>query len=212
MSSVSGGSIANGLLAANYRQLEERGFTAEALDELIIKPFIGRVSTRSLTTKLLVNMWRALGIRSRTDVLAWALDRWFFSGLLLEELPNQVRWTFNAANVTTGVRFGFETDTLGDYVIGLAPTAGSEIRVAHAVAASAAVPGFFAPYRINSVRFPCQGDGEVKLLDGGVYDNMGLEVVDSLCDPHDRAKDPMGAHDVYRQCHAPEDSIVVIEY
>src|SRR5439155_8923985 len=89
------------------------------------------------------------------------------------------RFVFNAADLTTGVRFGLERDVFGDYVLGRRVTNGSRLRLADAVAASAAFPGAFAPLLLD-YEFPCE-DGRVpKLLDGGAYDNLGLEVVDDL--------------------------------
>ncbi len=179
VSSVSGGSVANGMVATRWAQLREREFTAAAVDELVIAPLVDRVTSASLKSKLIRNVWRAAGRRNRTDVLAWAFDDWWFDKRQLESLDPGCRWIFNAANLTTGVRFGFERDVVGDYVVGLAPTAGSELRVAQAVAASAAVPGAFAPMKIDEVTFPCAGRGVPLLLDGGAYDNSGLEALDS---------------------------------
>ena len=179
VSSVSGGSVANGMLATRWPQLRERGFTGAAVDELVIAPLVERVTTTSLKSKLIRNVWRAVGPRNRTDVLAWAFDDWWFDDTQLESLDPGCRWIFNAANLTTGARFAFERDVVGDYVVGLAPTAGSKLRVAQAVAASAAVPGAFAPMKIDQVTFPCAGRGVPLLLDGGAYDNSGLEALDS---------------------------------
>jgi NTE family protein len=182
VSSVSGGSIAHGLFARDYAKLEGSGFAREMVDELLVSPFVDAISTRSLTSELIRNLWRAFGSPTRTDLLADAFDRWFFDGLLLEQLPTGCRFIFNASSVTTGVRFGFERDVLGDWVMGRAQTAGSGIRVSQAVAASAAVPGAFAPFEVRNVTFPCSGGIVPKLLDGGAYDNMGLEPLDDLAD------------------------------
>lgn len=179
VSSVSGGSVANGMVATQWPELRERNFTAAAVDELVIAPLTKRVTSASLKSKLIRNVWRAAGKRNRTDVLAWAFDDWWFDGADLEALDPGCRWIFNAANLGTGARFGFERDVVGDYVVGLAPTSGSKLRVAQAVAASAAVPGAFAPMKIDQVTFPCAGRGVPLLLDGGAYDNSGLEALDS---------------------------------
>ena len=178
-SSVSGGSVANGMIATRFPQLRDGGFTGAAFDESVIEPLAKRVSARSLKTKLIRNIWRAIGKRNRTDVLAWAFDDWLFDDVELEHLDPGCRWIFNAANLTTGTRFGFERDVVGDYVVGLAPTAGSGLRVAQAVAASAAVPGAFAAMKLDQIEFPCAGRGIPHLLDGGAYDNTGLEALDS---------------------------------
>jgi NTE family protein len=178
LSSVSGGSIANGLIAEAWSQLRAAGYTAQAFDDLVIDPLIERISTRSLKMSLVRGLWRVIGPRTRTDLLARRLDEWFFDGLVLEDLDPEVRWIVNAANLTTGVRFGFERDVLGDYVIGLASTSGTGILLARAIAASAAVPGVFPPLPLTHPSFPC-GIEPPQLVDGGAYDNTGLEAVDS---------------------------------
>ena len=177
-SSVSGGSIANGLLAKQWPELRSRGFTGAAVDEALVDPFVKRISSRSLKMALILKVWQTIGPRTRTEVLAARMDEWFFGGTLLEELDPEVRWVVNAANLMTGVRFAFERDVVGDYVTGLAPTSGTGLRLANAAAASAAVPGSFAPWTVKGIRFPCATQ-EPHLLDGGVYDNTGLEAFDS---------------------------------
>lgn len=178
VSSVSGGSIANGLIARRWPELRASDFEPAALDRLVIDPAVERVSASSLKVALLANVWRTIGKTTRTDVLAGEFEDRFFGDFRLEQLDRQVRFVINAANLVTGVRFTFERDVVGDYVVGLAPTAGTGLRLSQAVAASAAVPGAFAPWRVRGIRFPCATQ-EPLLLDGGVYDNTGLEALDS---------------------------------
>jgi NTE family protein len=178
VSSVSGGSLANAMLATTWPVLRAQAFSNDSVDTAVIGPLRERVVSASLKNELLVNIWRTIGKRNRTDLLAWAFDKWWFDGAELEGLDAQCRWIFNAGNLATGVRFGFERDVVGDYVTGLAPTAGSGLRVAQAVAASAAVPGAFAEMKIDEVTFPCTESGPPLLLDGGTYDNTGLEALD----------------------------------
>jgi NTE family protein len=180
VSSVSGGSLANGLLAAHWRELEQEGFAPDALDRIILEPFVERISNDSLIWKLVANSWRIAGPRTRTHLLADCLEEWFYGERLLEELPSGCRFVFNAANLTTGVRFGFERDVFGDYVLGRRTTAATGLRLADAVAASAAFPGAFAPLVLRDFELPCAQGRVAKLLDGGAYDNMGLEAVDDL--------------------------------
>ena len=178
VSSVSGGSIANGLLARHWAALRLSEFTPGAVDRLVIDPCVERVSRSSLKVALFKNVWRTIGRATRTDVLAQEFEERFFGDLTLEELDPQVRFVINAANLITGVRFTFERDVVGDYVSGLAATSGTGLRVSQAVACSAAVPGAFAPWPVRGISFPC-ADREPLLLDGGAYDNTGLEVLDS---------------------------------
>lgn len=177
LSSVSGGSLANALVARAWDELAAGGFSPAGYDRLVVSRLIDRISTRSLTASLARNLWKTLGPRTRTDLLAQRFDEWFLGGMLLEELSPAVRWVFNAANVTTGVRFGFERNRLGDWVLGTVPSAGTRFPVARAAAASAAVPGAFAPVEID-LPFPCANGRKALLLDGGAYDNLGLEVID----------------------------------
>ncbi|MGW0839021.1 patatin-like phospholipase family protein [Streptomyces sp. NPDC002787] len=177
-SSVSGGSIANGCLATTWPALRDRDFAPQAVDELVIAPVVDQVSSHSLKRALLRDVWRTLGPTTRTDLLAGHLDDWFFDRTELEHLDPQVRWIVNAANQTTGVRFTFERDVYGDYTIGLARTTGTGLRLSRAVSASAAVPGAFPPVVLDASPFPC-GTHRPALLDGGTYDNTGLEAVDS---------------------------------
>ena len=178
-SSVSGGSIANGLLACRWEAIRDAGFGTEAVDRLVLEPAISSISGSSLKNEILLNLWRTVGKLTRTDLLAQALDRRFFHGRTLESLSQGCRFVINAANLVTGVRFSFERDVLGDYVVGLASTSGTGVPVATAVAASAAVPGALAPVRIKGIQFPCGNRGEPLLVDGGSYDNTGMGAFDS---------------------------------
>lgn len=178
LSSVSGGSVANGLIANVWPALRARNFTAAAVDELVIDPFVKRISRRSLKRSLVWGVWRTIGPSTRTDLLARRFDEWFFDGTNLAELDPEVRWIVNASNLVSGARFTFERDVVGDYTIGLTSTAGTGLRLSTAAASSAAVPGAFAPLRLRGLGFPC-ATVEPALLDGGVYDNTGLEAIDS---------------------------------
>ncbi|MDQ4065348.1 MAG: patatin-like phospholipase family protein, partial [Actinomycetota bacterium] len=99
VSSVSGGSLANGLFAHHYEELDGAGFTPESLDDVVIGPFVELISSRSLSRTLLRNVWRAVGPKTRTHLLADTFDGWFFDGRRLEDLSSQCRFIFNAASV-----------------------------------------------------------------------------------------------------------------
>jgi NTE family protein len=181
LSSVSGGSLAHGVFAHHYDALEQEQFSPQALDRLVIEPFIEQISQQSLIWALITNLWKIIGPKTRTNLLADTFDNWFFDGHRLDQLSPNCRFVFNAADLTTGVRFGFERDVFGDYVLGRRTT-DSSLRLADAVAASAAFPGAFAPLVLRQYDFPCSDGRTAKLLDGGAYDNLGLEAVDDLPD------------------------------
>ena len=174
ISSVSGGSLTNALMATHWAN----GRAQPAFDELVLQPVLESITNRSFLADLIRNSWRTAKPGStRTTVLADRLDKWFLDGRLLEDLPAGSWFMFNAANVTEGIRFRFDADVIGDYVNGSIATAGTNIRVSTAVAASAAVPGCFPPLRLRHLEFPCNADTAVDIVDGGVYDNLGLEAI-----------------------------------
>ncbi|HEX2416983.1 MAG TPA: patatin-like phospholipase family protein [Micromonosporaceae bacterium] len=177
-SSVSGGSVANGMFGCGYRRLSDADFRPDAFDEYVLRPVTRLVTERSLSRGMIRQAWKALGGKSRTDLLAGEFDRLLFGGQLLERLPLECRFIINAANTSTAARFGFEAEALGDYVIGEVPTAGTGLSLAQAVAASAAVPGVLAPVVLRGIAFPCQRGRTVRLVDGGTYDNSALEPID----------------------------------
>jgi len=178
-SSVSGGSVAHGLFARHYPELERQAFSPEALDTLVIVPTIEQVSTHSLVWAIVKNFWRILGSKTRTHLLARAFDEWFYGGLLLKDLSPSCRFVFNSSNLTTGVRFALEREVVGDYVLGRVETSTTGLHLANAVACSAAFPGAFAPFVLKGLDFPCANGRVPKLVDGGAYDNLGLEAIDN---------------------------------
>lgn len=173
VSSVSGGSWANGLLALNWNELAERDFTLEAMDDLIVCPFVEKITTKSLGMRMVRNMWKAIGHRTRTDLLADAFDAWFGDGRRLDDLPLGCRFIFNATNLNSGVRFGFERDRIGDHRANYirAP----EMLIAEAVAASAALPGMLAVHHLRTPHNVYRRRDRPRLVDGAVYDNLGVE-------------------------------------
>ena len=184
ISSVSGGSLANAVMATQW----EDGRTQPAFDELVLQPVLESITNSSFLADLVRNSWRAARPGStRTTVLADRLDKRFLDGRFLEDLPAGSWFMFNAANVTEGVRFRFDADVIGDYVNGSIATADTRIRVATAVAASAAVPGYFPPLRLDHLGLPCGSDAPIDVVDGGIYDNLGLEAIQRQ---RDEVEDP----------------------
>lgn len=179
VSSVSGGSIANGLLAQAWGGLRDADFTLAKFDELITEPAIDLICNHSLSGELVRHSWRALlPGTNRTDLLVDRLDHHLFHDTLLEDLPTGCWFEFNACNLTAGTRFRFSRDVVGDYITGSVATAGTEIHLAKAVALSCAVPGAFASVKMREPELPCAPEvGTPELVDGGVYDNLGADAL-----------------------------------
>jgi hypothetical protein len=74
---------------------------------------------------------------------------------LLESLDTDRPFVINTANLITAVRFAFNAEHVAIYV-----------SVSH------------HGRDTEGIGFPCAHRGILRLLDGGVYDNTGLEAID----------------------------------
>ncbi|MFZ5467578.1 MAG: patatin-like phospholipase family protein [Pseudomonadota bacterium] len=182
ISSVSGGSFT----AAYYGLRGERMFgefetaflkrdvEAELKDELLKSSNLSRLTSPSF---------------GRSDILAEHYDRILFHGATLGDLRRNgsPRIVINATRMTRGTPFAFTARQFE--AIGSSPDSFS---VARAVAASSAVPVLFSPIMLRDYRdTSCQGlpppQGEppertsdgcyIHLLDGGLHDNLGLNIL-----------------------------------
>lgn len=187
ISSVSGGSIATGMLAAAWPRLAIRNGAVTNLHAEVIEP-LRRFCRRSIDGPSVI--WgAALPGKSIGDVLADAYDE-LFGGAMLQDLPEKPQFTFNATNLQTGRLVRMMKGRLADYTIGeiLDP----DISLGVAVAASSAFPPVLSPVaiRVDPERWRFRkgafhfGDPaynrRLALTDGGVYDNIGLETVDGF--------------------------------
>lgn len=125
----------------------------------------------------------------RAGILSDLLVRQWGVTLSLADLPENPRWHINTTCIETGKNWRFSRDVMGDWKFGRHYS--PNIKLADAIAASAAVP-----YAIGALHLKLPADGwwqtdpatrqpiqriktaaQVRLWDGGVYENMGLEPV-----------------------------------
>jgi NTE family protein len=113
---------------------------------------------------------------SRTTIFRRAIDDELFRGVRLSDLKdNKPFLIINAAELRTGSAFYFTAKESGSWRLG--KLAATDIKLAHAVTASAAYP-LFLPALDEELLFD-RRDGSrrverITLTDGGVYDNLGL--------------------------------------
>lgn len=188
ISSVSGGSIASGLLAARWSRLKRHGDVFTNLDAEVIQPL--REFCRRSIDKQAVGWGAILPGKSIGDVVADFYDEYLFSGISLQDLPADPQFIFNATNLQTGRLVRLSKAWLREYTIG--QIAFPDIRLAVAVAASSAFPPVLSPVelKLDSERWEdvdgAQHFGNpdftkaLSLTDGGAYDNLGLETVDDF--------------------------------
>jgi NTE family protein len=200
ISSVSGGSITNGLLASAWRSLTPDASGTFTNFRAAFEDPVRHFCAEDLRTGPLLlqrldpRNWAFLGgdDHSATDFLAQAYRDRLVRDLRLRDLaatrdaggPNFV---FDASNLQTGVNFTFSAGGVGDWKIGHAPA--PEILVADAIAASSAFPIAFPPLILKFEPGAFTGGAlagdprhrdlarRVVLTDGGVYDNLGLEPI-----------------------------------
>ncbi len=181
ITAVSGGSILAAHLAATLRPWPAPGDVIGDWNTRVVAPF-RRLAARNIRTpailrRLLPWNW----FRSSTGVRALAkIYERVVSGLPLVDLPARPRVILCSTDMEFGVNWEFRRDTSGDYRVGYALTPPTW-PIARAVAASSAFPPVFNPLPVDLPPEAFQGGRQrptdLRLTDGGVYDNLGLEPV-----------------------------------
>lgn len=197
LSTISGGSV----IGAYYAYTPTKSFAEFEAD---IRAFLGRGFQRSIAIELVKpwNLLRSLAnfaatqmaesfalltgketgiVRafSRTDLFRHVLNRDVYGGADLRSARrNGLQVVIGACELRYGTAFRFGNDTSGDWRRGC--IIGNDLDVAFAVAASAAYP-IFLPALDRAWTFSKDGietRHRVCLTDGGVYDNLGIQVLE----------------------------------
>jgi NTE family protein len=187
ITSVSGGSIMAACLADFVlRKPQQQGGTFTGFETLATK-------VRDLTH---YNLRRSILLKhlepqnwghSLAELVAKELrDR--VTDKSLTALPTSPQFVFCATDVAFGVNWIYARNRAGDFQAGYSTTGLDKVDIAHAAAASACFPPIFEP--ISTLVDPADlknGEAQgpeadrcrkvIRLSDGGVYDNMGLEPV-----------------------------------
>jgi NTE family protein len=187
ISSVSGGSIAAGLLAASWHELL---FNVNGVATNFDDAYLAKLLAFANRT---VDFWSiGYGVAAPWTTAANEAIK-SYRGLLgpdanLNTIPDRPRFIFCASNLTTGSLFRFQKRYIADYRLG--QHFNPDLDLAVAVAASAAFPPFLSPLRLDLRRFKFEMrpvDGvtlappdplllrRAVLTDGGVYDNHGVQ-------------------------------------
>jgi NTE family protein len=185
VSSVSGGSLAAGILAAGWADLAfgPDGYTTrfhDAVSEPLLRLARKHVDIRAILLGFVPFVHAA-------NVAAQSYDRSVFNRKTLQDLPDRPRFVFTSTSLQTGVLWRFSREYAADWRVGQWDD--PDLRLALAVAASAAFPPMLSPAKIkppkDSIR-PWTDPTTLTapafrkklfLTDGGVYDNLGLEPI-----------------------------------
>jgi NTE family protein len=192
ITSVSGGSITNAVMAMQWKYLCWFDGVAQNFESIIARPIINFADET-------IDAW-AIGRglispdSSVSEQVARAYDRYLFRGTKLQDCglaqaPDHTpRFLFYATSLQTGVSVRIERKRLADYRVGEIPN--PNLSMAKIVASSSAFPPFLSPSILDldpSLWVRTEGadlfDNErfrsrMVLTDGGAYDNMGLQALE----------------------------------
>ncbi|AIJ20167.1 patatin-like phospholipase family protein [Amycolatopsis methanolica] len=169
ISSVSGGSITAGALAAAWPRLEFTGGVAANFTDEVVRP-VRALAGRTLDVPVILRGLVTPG-HSTGEALAAAYRKHLFGDLLLPDLPaHGPHFVFTATDLQDGDQWWFYRERQQD----------PPVQLATAVAASSAFPPFLSPVVLTT---PVPGeDRRIELSDAGVFDNLGLDPVIGHCD------------------------------
>lgn len=187
ITSVSGGSIASGVLGHRWNQLEfnEQGI-ATNFTKTIAAP-IQSFCKKTIDVPSVLGGWLSI-VKRPSELVSASYRKHLFGNTTLQDLPSDgegPRFIYYATNLQTGASFRFSKPYMGGYHIGriFNPT----VKLADVVAASSAFPPVLTPLMLKTNPSDWKEDPgsdlfhkealrkQLYLSDGGVYDNLGLE-------------------------------------
>ncbi|RRH94822.1 patatin-like phospholipase family protein [Mesorhizobium tamadayense] len=191
VSSVSGGSIAAGLLAVLWPRLTFANGVASNFHELYLTKILAFSQVFLDAPSILKGVLNPFSSAAREVAASYERHLFDGSGPTLKSLIGRPWFVFCSSNLSTGSLFRMSNRYIADYRIGVAKHA--DLPVATAVAASSAFPPFLSPLRLDLTQFEWENDrldasvgppipaGRAVLTDGGVYDNHGIEPALKRC-------------------------------
>lgn len=173
VSSASGGSILNGMIGLHFDNIcDIRDF--ENYIEIPIKNFVTKnIRNRIILKKLIPKTYPGF---------IQLLDKFLFNSKKLSEMSKEVKCIFNSTDINQGMRWRFNQDNFGGFSHGYCFETDT-VPISHAVYSSAGFPGLLLPLTIDKSRYKfvdyktreqVNSLETIQLLDGGIYDNIGL--------------------------------------
>lgn len=155
--------------------------TASASDDPVGDHVTDRL-VKTISTKNLRNrgLGRFAGARLRPggrygSARGTTMVRHLLDAERLVDLPHDLQVVLTSTDLTTGRAFRMSQEFIGSWDLGYATTPPT-LGLATALAASTAVPLVFPPVHLKTAGLGLKTrHDEMSLLDGGVYDNLGLE-------------------------------------
>lgn len=197
ISSVSGGSITAAFMGMQWKKLQFVDGVATNFETEVVAPIREMARVRVDIPSIGTGLFTPGSIASKVTK-AYATH--LFGDATLQDLPDEdaghPRFTINATCIRSGVLWRFARQYAANYRIGKVPD--PTFTLAECVAASSAFPPFLSPATIELPRDKItrwsNRDGDytedlhygdylerAHMTDGGVYDNLGLEVIWRKC-------------------------------
>lgn len=178
ISAVSGGAVAAALLADRWPALQAAGYSLDAYQRGIELPFRQTLAEHNIRNAA-IGRWAArratLRGRSRGSAMGDALVAHLLRARLVRDLDPALQVILTSTDLTTGRAFRVSRDFIGSWDFGYQPVP-ENLSLGQVVAASTAVPMAFPPVYLPTAGMGLRSAPPVlSLVDGGVYDNLGLE-------------------------------------
>ncbi|MER9920552.1 MULTISPECIES: patatin-like phospholipase family protein [unclassified Mesorhizobium] len=184
ISSVSGGSLAAGILAAGWSELGFANGVATNFNAKVSEPLLRLARKHVDVPAILLGF---IPFVHAANVAAGAYERTVFHSKTLRDLPDHPQFVFTSTSLQTGVLWRFAKEYAAEWRVG--KWTEPNLKLTLAVAASAGFPPLLSPTRIKPPKSSIKSWGEPSTLtasaftkrlfltDGGVYDNLGLEPI-----------------------------------
>lgn len=178
VSAVSGGSVAAAALADRWPAIVAEDFALETYLREVNQPFTRGVSEHNIRNAA-IRRWAFRRATFRGPTRGSATGEVLVEQLLharrVVDLDPALQVILTSTDLATGRAFRVSREFIGSYDFKYQPPA-ADLSLGTAVAASAAVPLLFPPVYLPTAGLGLKDAPDVlSLVDGGVYDNLGLE-------------------------------------
>ena len=179
VSAVSGGSIAAAVAADRWSEFTTAGGDGVAYMETIDGPFRDVVTKKNIRRRWMLGSTLAVipFTGGRGGAYARVLAHNLYGHKRVADLPQHPEFIFNSTDLTKGRTFRVAPAYIGSFDYGYGQPTPTSVKLGAAVAASAAFPPSLTVVYLKSkgLLLPSRAPKIISLVDGGVYDNLGLE-------------------------------------
>lgn len=177
VSAVSGGSIAATVLANRWPTLARDGFSEGSFESAVLAPMVDTVADKNLRNRGLIR-WaatRALPGGRYGSARGRTLVKHLVKAQRVRELPAELQVVLTSTDLASGRAFRVSQEFMGSWDFGYSETP-DDLGLSTVLAASTAIPLIFPPVHLRTEGLGLSNaPAELSLMDGGVYDNLGLE-------------------------------------